>query len=149
VAVVSNLERNKSLVRMFFDLLDSSKLSELDRVLDKRVVWHGTGGIGTITGIENYRDAARPVIKAFPDAKTIVDLMVAEGELVAVRYTVSATHRSEFIGFEPTGKKIILSGNSILRIENDRIVEIWHGADLMGLLIANSTAASLHGDRSP
>jgi predicted ester cyclase len=62
--------------------------------------------------------------------------------LVAVRYTVSATHKSEFIGFPPTGGKVVISGNNIIRVRREKIVEIWHGADLMGLLIANSQIES-------
>ncbi len=135
---MTQLEHNKAIAFRFFELLSTSELQKLDRVLDKNVVWHGTGGIGTLNGLAEYTNAAKPVISAFPDAKTVVDMVVAEDDKVAVRYTVTATHKSEFIGFPPTGEKIVLSGNSIIRLERDKIVEIWHGADLMGLLIANS-----------
>jgi predicted ester cyclase len=108
-------------------------------VLDRNVVWHGTGGIGTLNGIESYRRTAKLVTEAFPDAKTVIEMIVAEGDKVAVRYTVSATHRSDFIGFPPTGEKVVISGNSILPIARERIVEVWHGADLTGLIIANSS----------
>lgn len=133
-------ERNKAIAQQFFDVLNTRQLQNLDRVLDQNVVWHGTGGIGTLNGIESYRKTAKSVIEAFPDARTEIEMIVAEGDKVAVRYTVSATHRLEFIGFPPTGEKVVISGNSIIRIGRERIVEVWNGADLMGLIIANSPA---------
>jgi steroid delta-isomerase-like uncharacterized protein len=137
-----NEDRNKGTVRRFFEILNEGDFQKLGEVLDRNVVWHGTGGMGTLNGIESYRQAAKPVTEAFPDAETAIDFVVAEGDKVAVRYTVSATHKSKFIGFPPTGERVVISGNSIIRIEQERIVEVWHGADLMGLLIANSQVES-------
>jgi predicted ester cyclase len=131
-------DSNKAIARQFFDMLNTHRLQSLDSVLDRNVVWHGTGGIGTLSGIDSYRRTAKLVTEAFPDARTVIEMIVAEGDKVAVRYTVSATHQSDFIGFPPTGEKVVISGNSIIRIAGEKIVEVWHGADLMGLIIANS-----------
>jgi predicted ester cyclase len=142
VPLITSEDHNKAIVRRFFEIVNSGELKQLDQVLDKNVIWHGTGGIGTLTGMEDYKRAARPVIEAFPDSKTVIDLIIAEGDLVAARYTASATQKLAFMGFQPTGKRVVISGNSLIRIEKERIVEVWHGADLMGLLIANTSAES-------
>jgi steroid delta-isomerase-like uncharacterized protein len=129
---------NKSIAQQFFELLNRNELDKLDSVLARNIVWHGTGGIGSLNGIESYRKAASSMLEAFPDTKTVLDMIIAEGDKVAMRYTVSATHKSEFIGFPATDEKLVISGNSILRIDAGKIAEVWHGADLMGLMIANS-----------
>jgi steroid delta-isomerase-like uncharacterized protein len=141
-------ESNKVIVRKFFEILNEGEFKKLGEVLDRNVVWHGTGGIGTLNGIESYTKTAKSVIEAFPDAAIEIEMIVAEGNKVAVRYTVSATHRSKFIGFPPTGEKVVISGNSIIRIEHEKIVEVWHGADLMGLIIANSPLGKQNPGRS-
>lgn len=62
---------------------------------------------------------------AFPDwREEIVDL-VAEGDKMAGRFRCSGTHRGEFLGEAPTGKRMDVEGVFFLRVEDGRIVDFW------------------------
>lgn len=76
--------------------------------------------------------------KAFPDAQLRGDDVVVGGDngnRVAIRYTIEATHRGEFAGVAPTGKRVTLSGQTILAFANGQCVERWNAPDMLGFLV--------------
>ncbi len=60
--------------------------------------------------------------------------MIAEGENVATRFTMSGTHEGDFDGLAPTHKKVAATGVLISRYENGKLVEDWDQFDMHGLL---------------
>ena len=129
--------QRKLIARRFIEILDHRELDRLGDVLSDQVAWHGTGGIGSLRGVGNYREILAKVFDAFPDSTTRIDILLAEQDKVAIRYTVKATHQHEFLGFPATERKVSMATNMIVRIEGEKIQEIWHGADPMGLMMAN------------
>lgn len=73
-------------------------------------------------------------LTAFPDTHFTIDDMIAEGDRVAIRWTVRATHRGEFEGIAPTGKPVTVTGTMVARIANGKLVEGWQNFDALGLL---------------
>lgn len=71
---------------------------------------------------------------AFPDARFTVEDMVAEGDRVAARLTMRGTHRGELNGIAPTGREVTVTGMSIERVVDGRIVEGWNQSDALGML---------------
>jgi predicted ester cyclase len=61
--------------------------------------------------------------------------VIAEGEWVAVRVTGEGTHLGEWLGIEPSGRRIQLRGLNLDRVVNGRIVEHWGEADTVGMLL--------------
>ena len=67
---------------------------------------------------------------AFPDVKLEIEQMVAEGDLVAFRFTLTGTHLGPFQGIDPTGVKVNVPGLDLVRLRDGRLTEHWGGADL-------------------
>jgi steroid delta-isomerase-like uncharacterized protein len=80
---------------------------------------------GQREGREGVKQLIRRFHEAFPDFSLSVDLIIHEGDRVACRYTFRGTHRGVFVGIQPTGKPVEITGITILRIANRRIVESW------------------------
>jgi predicted ester cyclase len=59
---------------------------------------------------------------AMPDLKIVIGEMVAEGDLVAYRWTMNGTHQGEFHGIAPTGKPVQFTGITIVRFADGKIV---------------------------
>ena len=62
---------------------------------------------------------------AFPDWHEGIVQLVAEGDTVAGRFTCSGTHRGEFLGEPPTGKRLEVEEVFFLRVEDGRLVDFW------------------------
>ena len=89
---------------------------------------------GLPQGREGARIYYQVVFAAFDDVRlTILDL-VGEGDRVAVRFGLEGTHRAEFLGFHPTGRRVTASGISILRFEGSECVERWSETNLLAVL---------------
>jgi predicted ester cyclase len=61
-------------------------------------------------GMPQGRDGARlfyhAFLTAFPDARLTLDDVISEGDKAAARFTIEATHRGEFLGIPPNGKRV-------------------------------------------
>src|SRR5690606_7864600 len=73
--------------------------------------------------------------EAFPDATFTVEDMVAEGDRVAARLTMRGTHQGTLAGIPASGRQVVVSGMSIERIVDGRIVEGWNVNDGLGMFI--------------
>lgn len=69
---------------------------------------------------------------AFPDWREEVVEIVAEGDTVAGRFRCSGTHRGEFLGEAPTGKRMDVQEVFFLRAEGGRFVDFWALEDGLG-----------------
>jgi predicted ester cyclase len=72
---------------------------------------------------------------AFPDFHFTLEDTIVEGNKVALRIPFTGTHQGRFMGAEPTGKTINVSETLILRLEGDRIAEMWEDYDEYGMRI--------------
>jgi steroid delta-isomerase-like uncharacterized protein len=95
-------------------------------------------------GLPQGRDGARlfyqGFLAAFPDAQITLEDFVSEGDKIACRYTLKGTHRGEFMGVPATGKRVSLSGITVLRFVDGQCVERWNEANFLGLLSLPSSS---------
>ena len=73
-------------------------------------------------------------LSAFPDLHATIDVLVAEGGLVAGRMTTTGTHKGDFLGIAATGKQVKFSEIHIVRIANGKATEHWGNSDDMGMM---------------
>lgn len=60
--------------------------------------------------------------------------IMSDNDRVAVRLTLEAKNKGEFMGIPPSGKDVQVEGSAFFRIENDRVAEFWGFIDMMGLM---------------
>jgi steroid delta-isomerase-like uncharacterized protein len=71
---------------------------------------------------------------AMPDSRIEVHDVVEAGDRIAGRWTATATHAGDSLGFPATNRPIRVSGMSMARIENGQIAEGWNIWDRLGLM---------------
>lgn len=86
-----------------------------------------------LVGPEGVKQFARGLKSAFPDIELEVLDTIEEGDQVAFRWIARGTHEGELQGIPPTGKTFEMTGITIERFENGKIVEGWTNRDLFGL----------------
>lgn len=90
---------------------------------------HGRG-----VGPENYRRQVERFWTGLPDLCLDVEDTISEGDKLVVSWTISGTHRGEFLGVPPTNRKVTFSGMTISQIRDGKIIEstvIWDGLGLL------------------
>jgi predicted ester cyclase len=90
---------------------------------------------GEVRGIEGARQFAATFREAFPDLENTIEDMVAEGDTVVMRFRGSGTHEGETEAFgPPTGKRMEITGITIKRLSDGKIVEAWTNFDALGMM---------------
>lgn len=72
--------------------------------------------------------------RGFPGCQLVIDDILAEEDRVAVRLRLVGEHRGDFMGLAPTGRPIMINGQTILKFKDGRVVERWTTADLAALM---------------
>jgi len=131
---VKQLEaQNKAVVRRALEeLWNTRNLSICDEVFDPNCTLYFQGKSYPF----NPNEAKETIgywLKAFPDFKFTIEDMVAEEDKVAVRLIFTGTHKGEFYGIAPTGKKISVTQTEIDRLVDGKIVESWEDFDQHGM----------------
>lgn len=125
---------NKEHVRRYFETIWSQgDLSQRDSFLSPDYRGHSSANPEPID-IEAWTGWVTGFRAAFPDASFTVEDIIAEGDKVAVRLTMRGTHQGEMQGIPATGRQVVVTGMSIERVVDGRIVEGWTENDALGLL---------------
>ena len=128
----SQEETNKELVRDYLNAFNERDAEALTDYLADDVVEHGFSEEHEGTdAIMRFLDAH---FDSFPDYTGETEAILAEDDLVVVRYTVRGTHTGEYHDVEPTGHTVEWTGFAMYRIEDEQIAEIWLEEDRLGLL---------------
>lgn len=91
-------------------------------------------GGGRSLGREELKAELEGYAEAFPDLHYTIEEMVVEGDLVVSRWVARGTHMGHLLNIPPTGKSVTISGISIDRVVNGKIVEGWTEFDALGML---------------
>jgi predicted ester cyclase len=115
------------------ELLTQGDLSVADAVFAPDLIhYEPTLHAPGVAGTKQFVLALR---RAFPDLRAVVEDEIAAGDTVVQRITCSGTHKGEYCGIPPTGKRVTWQLVTIQRLGHDsRFAEHWSSPDLFGLL---------------
>jgi steroid delta-isomerase-like uncharacterized protein len=108
-------------------------LQAIDEIFANQFVVHDPSSPERLEGRDEYREYIKTYRRAFSDLEYAVETILAEDDHAALQYTARGKHDGEFLGLEPTGRNISVSGMELYRIEDGQIVEMWTSYDALGL----------------
>src|SRR6185436_19771837 len=120
--------------RRWFAETDSGNSAIVDELCAPDYVDHSPPLPGMGSGSEAVRRANAALGAAFPDTVHVIEDQIAEGDKVVTRLRGRATFTGEILGIPPNGKVIEITGISIHRIRDGKLVEHWANADQLGLM---------------
>jgi predicted ester cyclase len=126
-----SLKENKALVRRVYELSNKGEIVSTYDFYAPGCIFHGPYGDTSVEQVKNF-DAM--LLVAFPDINYNIEDMVAEGDKVAYRVTIRGTHRGEFMGIAPTGKKVEFTSTDVVKIAGNKWVEWWANVDILRLM---------------
>lgn len=126
---------NKALSRRVLDeAFTKGDIDVVDAIFAKNFVNYDAALPEPTVGIEAAKASIAAYRDAFPDMRLTVEEQIAEGDAVVTRWTAKGTHQGALMGIAPTGKQATVTGITIDRIANGRIVESRTNWDTLGLL---------------
>lgn len=123
-------EENKAIARRVYELVSTGNFERAEEIVnqdapDNELLSHDPPA----KLIETFKETFAEAREGFPDLSITVEDVMAEGDRVAARVTMRGTHRGEFQGIAPTGKRVEVKAIDMFRISDGKIVEHWGHAD--------------------
>ena len=138
-------QENSALIRRWFEeVWNKGRMEAIDEMASPDVIGHGQAQHDTDVGLHEFRNFAVGLRAAFPDMKVVIDQTLEQGDRVVARWTSTMTHTGEFLGFPASGKKATVTGTSIQRVVDGKIVEGWDNWDQLGLLVQIGAVPAAH-----
>jgi steroid delta-isomerase-like uncharacterized protein len=128
-----SIEENKNIVRRYQEIYNRNDLDSLGAVVADDVLTPKMLP-GMEPGLEGAKQVHARTLIGMPDWHTEIDDLIAEGDKVVARITMSGTHTGDFWGIPSTGKRVEFTGIYIVRIAGGKIVEDWGEEDGVSLL---------------
>ena len=119
---MSNAETNKAVFRRYMECMDKQDFSSLRAMFTPDFRAHPSG---QTMPAEGYEQMARMFYAAFPDGTHELNALLADGDLVCARVTFAGTHKGDFMGIAPSGKRGACTGFTMARIVGGKIAEMW------------------------
>ncbi len=129
------LERNMELVRSFYELYYMNGHSDgLKNILSNDFVDHTEALVGSPNGSAKRAGGIATTTQTIPMKTVHIDDIMAEGDLVGVRASMTGIHAEDWLGREATGNEVSWVDLSVFRIKNGKIVERFINPDSLYIL---------------
>jgi steroid delta-isomerase-like uncharacterized protein len=127
---------NAAFIRRWFEeVWNKKRIAAIDEMASPDLVGHGQAQHGFDMSRDQFKQFARDVIAAFPDIQVDIELIVSENDLVAARWSATMTHKAPYIGMAATGRTVHITGTTVARIADGKVVEGWDNWDQLALLV--------------
>ena len=80
---------------------------------------------GVVVGQAGPKRNIRNRLIGFPDLQSVVEQLLAIGEIAFLRLSWTGTHTGSYLGVAPTGKRVRVRGMTTWRFQNGKVVEDW------------------------
>jgi steroid delta-isomerase-like uncharacterized protein len=120
--------------RLYEDVWNKRKLEVVSDLFSPSHALHDSNFSGSSVGPEAYKIQAAMFLAAFPDLRFTVEDTVAEKDKLVASWTISGTHKGEFMGIRPTNKRMSVEGITIHYIANGKIIDSNISWDALGLM---------------
>ena len=126
-------EGAKALLSRFYAEVNAGNLGVIDELIAEDFVEHEEfpGIAKDKEGVKQFFTIFR---SAFPDMRMDAHEVLADGDLLCARATMSGTHQGEFMGMPPSGKRFEVTGFDLLRIRDGQVTEHWGLMDAMKMM---------------
>ncbi|MGI9648465.1 MAG: ester cyclase [Acidimicrobiia bacterium] len=130
-----SVEVNKELTLRFYDeAINKGNLDLIDDLVAADFVEHeGFPGLPT-SGPEAPKAALGLFMAGFSDLNMSADDVIAEGDKVVVRGTMSGTHTGEFMGIPATNQSFSIQFIDILEIRDGKAIAHWGVTDQAAMM---------------
>jgi predicted ester cyclase len=119
-------EENKAIFLRFIDELRKGNLSIIDEICSARFAFYSPNWPDWPRGLDAARRLATLGRSIYRDVQTTIEDIIAEGDRVAVRWTVRGTYQGEAqTGYPEPGERVTMGSMAMYRFVDGKIEEDW------------------------
>ena len=126
-------DANAALVLESVAAFNAGDTSKLLTIVAPDIVIHYAEMSEPLQGRETWQHGFELIKRAFPDLEIHVDDLVAAKDKVALRLTLTGTHRGEFQGIPAIGRTISYVSHEFYRVADGLFAEEWICSDMASL----------------
>jgi predicted ester cyclase len=130
-------ERNKQTYHHFHDAINSGDLEVIGKAIDEFIHpdgrFHAAGPDG-VAAVPAQKRIWETLLRAFPDIHVTVEDLLADGDKIVARQTVTGTNSGEYRGMPATGRPVEYNEIFIARFAGGQITDFWGVVDLYSQL---------------
>ena len=129
----NNLEEHKALIRRWFEeVWNKGRAEAIAEMMSEDCVCHGLSEDSQpLHGAAGFLPFHAQFREAFPEIKVVVEDVIAEGDKLSARCSVSGRHTGDSLGFKATNLSVDFDGIGMARIRDGKFVEVWNNFDFM------------------
>jgi steroid delta-isomerase-like uncharacterized protein len=128
-------EENKTQYRRSFEeVFNQGNLAIVDELVTPDFLNHEVPPGMNNRGPDSTRQIVKMLRTAFPDLHFTIEELVAEGDTVAGRVTMSGTHLGPFQGIPPTGRSFEQAHMHFVRFRDGKAIEHRAVRDDLGMM---------------
>jgi steroid delta-isomerase-like uncharacterized protein len=126
---------NKAIVRRLYEeVWNQRKLELINEIVSPSHAIQAPTVAGSAVGPEAYKREVLRFLAGYPDLQWTIDDLIAEEDKVVARWTMSGTHKGEYLGVPATNKKVSVDGITIHHITNGKIMDSYSNYDALGMM---------------
>jgi steroid delta-isomerase-like uncharacterized protein len=120
--------------RLYEEVWNKRRLEVVNELVFPSHALAGPNFVGSSIGPDAYKEQVLLFFTSFPDLHFKVEDIIAEGDKVVSCWTISGTHKGEFMGVPATSRKVCIDGITIHQVSNGKIMDSQVSWDVWGMM---------------
>jgi steroid delta-isomerase-like uncharacterized protein len=126
---------NKAIVlRLYEEVWNKRKLEVVNELISPSHALQGPNIFGSSIGPEAYKRQVSRFLDGYPDLLWTIEDTIGEKDKVVACWTISGTHKGDFMGVPATNKKVSVDGMTIHHIAGGKIMDSHSNWDTLGMM---------------
>jgi steroid delta-isomerase-like uncharacterized protein len=121
-------------IRRFTDFINSSDPNLAPELVSPDAIFHAPGVAAPLSGPDGYLELLAMLRSAFSDVRWVLEEAVAEGDMIAARFSMSGTNDGSSMGAPPTGRAFQATSMGFYKLADGKIVEERGLPDMLSIL---------------
>ena len=123
---LSKTKKTQEVIESMVDGLNDHRIEDIGEFFSENFRWMGNFGCGTKSGLKEFQDNwQKPFQEAFSNKVCIDEARLFMGEWAAAFGRQEAIHSGEFMGIQPTGKKVEIRYMDFWKVSEGKIQDNW------------------------
>jgi len=126
---------NKAIVqRLYEEVWNERKLEVIKEIISASHALQSPNISGSSIGPEAYKRNVLLFLAGYPDLHWTIEDLIAEKDKVVACWTISGTHKGDYMGIPASNKRVSVDGITVHLIADGKIMDSTSNWDALGMM---------------